>query len=36
VQPEGRSLPRWLWAWANWTMQPKRASWRPGRSPLAW
>jgi hypothetical protein len=36
VQPEGRSLPRWIWAWVSWTTQPKRASWRPGRSPLAW
>jgi hypothetical protein len=36
IQPEQRSIVRWAWAWASWKTQPKRAVWKPGRSPLAW
>src|SRR5262245_19671252 len=35
IQPEGRSLPRWALVWAGWWTAPKRATWKPGRSPLA-
>jgi hypothetical protein len=35
-QPERRSLPRWALAWLAFWGTPRRAVWRPGRSPLAW
>jgi hypothetical protein len=36
VQPERRSLPRWALTWLAFYGTPRRASWKPGRSPLAW
>jgi hypothetical protein len=35
-QPERRSAPRWALAWLAFHTTPRRAVWRPGRSPLAW
>jgi hypothetical protein len=35
-QPERRSLPRWALAWIAFHGTPRRASWKPGRSPLAY
>jgi hypothetical protein len=35
-QPERRSLPRWALAWLAFHGTPRRATWQPGRSPLAY
>jgi hypothetical protein len=35
-QPERRSFPRWALAWLAFHGTPRRASWKPGRSPLAY
>ena len=35
-QPERRSLPRWAVAWLAFHGTPRRATWKPGRSPVAY
>lgn len=35
-QPERRSVPRWGLAWVAFHSTPRRASWKPGRSLLAY
>jgi hypothetical protein len=35
-QPERRSLPGWALAWLAFRGTPRRATWKPGRSPLAY
>jgi hypothetical protein len=35
-QPERRNVARWATAWLAFCGTPRRASWKPGRSPLAY
>jgi hypothetical protein len=35
-QPERRNVARWAMAWVSFHGTPRRASWKPGRSPLAY